>query len=49
VAGCCECGDGRSGSCAMELVTFYYKRLHMVMKIESHISHFLLLLIETES
>jgi hypothetical protein len=24
VAGCCECGDEPSGSCATELVTFYW-------------------------
>jgi hypothetical protein len=30
VAGCCECGDEPSDSCAMELVNYYLHRLHDV-------------------
>jgi NMD protein affecting ribosome stability and mRNA decay len=33
VAGCCECGDEPSGSCAMELVNRCYTLVHAEEKL----------------
>jgi hypothetical protein len=36
VAGCCECGDERSGSCATELVSFSFCRVQSVPLLALH-------------
>jgi hypothetical protein len=42
VAGCCECGDEPSGSCATELVRFYFHDVRRLERISNMCFHSLL-------